>query len=65
MPTLADSPLRKVTLNLYESDIEVLKRQYGHGWSVYIRDCIHSEVEGYKAASHSTRTLSDLGDHDG
>jgi len=40
MPKVAGEPLRKVTLNLFESDVEWLKEVYGEGYSVEIRDIV-------------------------
>lgn len=45
MPVRSDDPLRRVTLNLYESDCEWLARTYGRGWTERIRQHIHAEVE--------------------
>jgi hypothetical protein len=44
MPIRSDDPLRKVTLNLYEADVEWLISAYGHGWTERIRQHIHDEV---------------------
>ena len=44
MPAKSDDPLRKVTLNLYESDCAWLERTYGHGWTERVRQHIHNEV---------------------
>ena len=44
MPTRSDDPLRRVTLNLYESDCQWLERTYGHGWTERVRQHIHNEV---------------------
>lgn len=41
----ADAPLTKVTLNLYTSDHNFLKRYYGQGYSEEIRRIIHTEVK--------------------
>lgn len=45
MPVRSDEPLRKVTLNLYESDCQWLEREYGHGWTERVRQHIHNEVQ--------------------
>lgn len=36
----AEAPLRKVTLNLFEDDVERLKAHYGPGWSTVVRDLV-------------------------
>jgi len=33
----ADAPLRKVTLNLYDADVEAAKKYYGNGWTEQVR----------------------------
>lgn len=38
MPTPADAPLRKVTLNLYEEDVERAEKYLGHGWTTSLRN---------------------------
>lgn len=64
MPTPADRPLRKVTLNLYESDVIYLQDNIP-AWSTWVRDIIAAEVA--KAINTGTyrfplirRTLGDL-----
>jgi len=42
MPTLEGDPLTKITLNLYTSDVAVLKSVVGEGYTVKIREVIHS-----------------------
>lgn len=44
MPPRSDDPLRRVTLNLYESDCAWLEVQYGRGWTERVRQHIHMEV---------------------
>lgn len=64
MPTPADAPLRKVTLNLYEADVIGLEAMYGHGWSANVRQLVHEHVAtSRKEWLPPKRTLSDLGDH--
>lgn len=61
MPTLADSPLRKVTLNLYEADCILLEQKLGHGWSEWVRSTIHFNVRQMQQADAGRRaTLGDL-----
>lgn len=40
---LAEEQLTKVTLNLFTSDVETLKTQYG--WTTEIRNVIHEHVQ--------------------
>ena len=65
MPARSDDPLRRCTLNLYESDCIWLEAHYGTGWTTRIRQHIHAEVEKRKAPPETTyhkvrRTLGDL-----
>lgn len=65
MPVRSDDPLRRVTLNLYESDCLWLAATYGHGWTERIRQHIHAEVELRKKPPTTEyhkvrRTLGDL-----
>jgi hypothetical protein len=57
MPIRPDAPLRKVTLNLYESDYLALSDFYGYGWSEMVRTLVHQHVLALKP---SVRTLGDL-----
>lgn len=41
MPTQADAPLRKVTLNLYDADVVWFEETYGFGWSEKVRKLVH------------------------
>jgi len=45
---MAGDKLRKVTLNLYDADVEWLQKYYGHGYSEAIRHYIHREVNHLK-----------------
>lgn len=65
MPVKSDDPLRRVTLNLYESDCQWLASTYGHGWTERVRQHIHNEVLKRSAPPEPTyhkvrRTLGDL-----
>ena len=63
MPARSDDPLRRCTLNLYESDCQWLEKTYGHGWTERVRQHIHQMV--FARQEHKTefrRTLGDL-DH--
>ena len=44
MPIRSDDPLRRVTLNLYDADVQWLIKAYGHGWTERIRQHIRQEV---------------------
>lgn len=37
-PVPADRPLRKVTLNLYEEDVQRAEITYDHGWTTTLRN---------------------------
>lgn len=37
MPRIADEPLKKVTLNLYESDVEWFQKRHGFGYTEVMR----------------------------
>lgn len=62
MPVRSDEPLRKVTLNLYDSDCRWFEREYGFGWSERLRQFIHAEVtkRSYVEPEPPRRTLGDL-----
>lgn len=61
MPAKADEPLRKVTLNLYESDCQWFEREYGYGWTERLRQHVHNEVQARnKPIPQIRRTLGDL-----
>lgn len=63
MPVRPDAPLRKVTLNLYEADCIALEQWHGHGWSTYIRDLVHSDINrNLGIINRAPRTLGDLAD---
>lgn len=51
MPKIAGPPLRKVTLNLFDEDVEWYSLYYGQGWSTAIRDAVHREVNHLKQLS--------------
>jgi hypothetical protein len=63
MPVRSDEPLRKVTLNLYETDCEWMEKNYGHGWTERLRQLLNFEVHKHKhpVDYHLVRrTLGDL-----
>ena len=59
MPIRSDDPLRKVTLNLYETDCQWFEREYGRGWTERVRQHIHSEVTQRRSPT-MRRLLGDL-----
>lgn len=61
MPIRPDEPLRRVTLNLYASDVEWFIATYGHGWTERIRQHLHNEVLKRQQPT-KVRTLGDLSD---
>jgi hypothetical protein len=44
MPKIAGDPLRKVTLNLYDADVQWFQDRYGQGYSEMIRTLVHQHV---------------------
>ena len=60
MPARSDDPLRRVTLNLYESDCTWFEHTYGHGWTERVRQHIHNEV--HKRQSEARKRKLFLGD---
>lgn len=65
MPVRSDEPLRKVTLNLYESDCQFMEKHWGRGWTERIRQQISFEVHKHRhPVDYHTRprTLGDLAD---
>lgn len=61
-PAKSDDPLRRVTLNLYESNCQWMERHIGHGWTQWIRTTIDAEIRRLKEmpAEYKRRTLGDL-----
>lgn len=64
MPTPADQPLRKITLNLYESDCKTLLAHYGRGWSTEVRDMVsnHASLIRRSCPVQAIKRLGDLND---
>jgi hypothetical protein len=51
MPTpTIDEPIQKVTLNLFTSDIDWLKRHHGQGWTTYIRELVRVKIKEQQRA---------------
>jgi hypothetical protein len=40
----ADEPIIKVTLNLFQRDVEWLRRHYGYGFSAKIREILRATI---------------------
>jgi hypothetical protein len=59
MPPRSDDPLRRVTLNLYESDCQLMSRLMGQGWTTYIRELVHTTLQKPR---RSGKTLGNLQD---
>lgn len=38
-------PLRKVTINLYEEDVQRAETLFGYGWSEQLREIIHEALK--------------------
>lgn len=45
MPKLPDEPLHKTNINLYQRDVEDMKRVYGYGWSEVVRNLVRQHLE--------------------
>lgn len=56
----ADRPLRKVTINLYDEDVEAAQRYYGHGWSEELRNLWHDHMRNATGFHKLRKTLGDL-----
>jgi hypothetical protein len=61
-PVRSDDPLRRVTLNLYEADCQEIERDFGAGWTTWIRNVIHAELNRTRRKSDTRLTLGDLND---
>ena len=62
MPARSDDPLRRVTLNLYVSDCEILERAFGQGWTASVREAAHRLANEHRKPRTlgMSRTLGDL-----
>lgn len=56
----ADAPLRKVTINLYESDCAAAESYYGRGWSEELRKLWHDHMRNVTSYQRFRKTLGDL-----
>jgi hypothetical protein len=48
----AEEPITKVTLNLFDRDIERMKHMYGNGWTTVIRALVRRHLIEMKAEVH-------------
>lgn len=55
MPVHPDSPLRKITLNLYDADVFEMERRYGRGWSEQVRQLVHRHLQHKETAEDFLR----------
>lgn len=53
MPKESDLPLRKVTLNLFQSDVAEMERIYGRGWTEQVRELVNIHIMYKKAAGNN------------
>jgi hypothetical protein len=60
MPIRSDDPLRKVTLNLYEADVEKFEQAFGHGWTEKVRALVNDYAKGMRIVKLQRRKLGDL-----
>ena len=60
MPVRPDSPLRKVTINLYEADCAALEKLIGYGWSEEVRQVVHKYIQNISTYHSFRKTLGDL-----
>lgn len=44
MPPRSPEPLRRITLNLFETDCVKMERRYGHGWTERVRDMVREHI---------------------
>ena len=45
MPPRSPEPLRRVTLNLFDTDCAAMERRYGHGWSERVREMVRAHLK--------------------
>jgi hypothetical protein len=56
----SDAPLRKVTLNLYESDVTAATAYYGTGWTTELRRVWQEHMRQTTIYAKHSKTLGDL-----
>lgn len=62
MSKIPVEPLEKVTINLYERDVEFLRDYHGWGWSEKLREAVRQHVRSLRPKQ--TLTIADLIDKD-
>lgn len=61
MPIQPGEPLRKVTLNLFDADVEDLGLLHGHGWSTIVRDLVRDYVKKQRRQPYTqAKTIGDF-----
>jgi hypothetical protein len=55
MPIHPDSPLKKITLNLYEADVAEMEHRYGRGWSEQVRRLVNQHLKNKETAESFLR----------
>lgn len=45
MPPRSPEPLRRVTLNLFDTDCAAMERRFGHGWSEQLRNLLRDYLK--------------------
>jgi hypothetical protein len=53
------SDLRKVTLNLFASDVEFFASRFGWGWSTELRRIMRREVKAYNKRDQIKEEIED------
>jgi hypothetical protein len=56
----ADAPLRKVTLNLYDADVEAAEQFYGRGWTSELRELWQAHMRNVTGYHKLRQQLGDL-----
>lgn len=54
MSNYADKPLRRVTINLYEEDVDYFESIHGRGWSSTLRKIMHDHTVRSKLTNLTT-----------
>jgi len=64
MPPKSGDPLRKVTLNLFDADVEDMGHYYGHGWSEVVRDLVHRHLQARRITTAQAEIEQDIEEAD-